>query len=95
MVSQIPFLCGAATSDLDVGSHVAIAAAIAAELDCRTPVVAGAGYLYVNKDTLVENARERVTTAVTEAVSGALPGLIDAAMPELPSTTGPAIPTLP
>jgi|TARA_R100000030_G_scaffold41701_1_gene31313 hypothetical protein len=58
-------------------------------------VVAGAGYLYVNKDTLVENARERVTTAVTEAVSGALPGLIDAAMPELPTTTGPAIPTLP
>jgi hypothetical protein len=58
-------------------------------------VIAGAGYLYVNKDTLVENARERVTTAVTEAVSGALPGLIDAAMPELPTTTGPAIPTLP
>ena len=58
-------------------------------------VVAGAGYLYFNKDTLVENARERVTTAVTEAVSGALPGLIDAAMPELPTTTGPAIPTLP
>ena len=58
-------------------------------------VVAGAGYLYVNKDTLVENARERITTAVTEAVSGALPGLIDAAMPELPTTTGPAIPTLP
>lgn len=58
-------------------------------------VVAGAGYLYVNKDTLVENAREKVTTAVTEAVSGALPGLIDAAMPELPTTTGPAIPTLP
>ena len=58
-------------------------------------VVAGAGYLYVNKDTLVENARERVTTAVTEAVSGALTGLIDAAMPELPTTTGPAIPTLP
>ena len=58
-------------------------------------VVAGAGYLYLNKDTLVENAREKVTTAVTEAVSGALPGLIDAAMPELPTTTGPAIPTLP
>ena len=58
-------------------------------------VVAGAGYLFINKDTLVENARERVTTAVTEAVSGALPGLIDAAMPELPTTTGPAIPTLP
>lgn len=58
-------------------------------------VVAGAGYLYVNKDTLVENAREKVTTAVTEAVSGALPGLIDAAMPEIPTTTGPAIPTLP
>ncbi len=58
-------------------------------------VVAGAGYLYVNKDTLVENARERVTTAVTEAVSGALPGLVDAAMPEIPTTTGPAIPSLP
>ena len=58
-------------------------------------VVAGAGYLYVNKDTLIENARENVTKAATEAISGGLPGLIDAAMPELPSTTGPAIPTLP
>lgn len=58
-------------------------------------VVAGAGYLYVNKDALVEDARERVTTTVTEAISGALPGLVDASMPELPTTTGPAIPMLP
>jgi hypothetical protein len=58
-------------------------------------VVAGAGYLYVNKDTLIENARENVTKAATEAISGALPGLIDAAMPELPEVTGGAIPTVP
>ena len=58
-------------------------------------VVAGAGYLYVNKDTLIENARENVTKAATEAITGSLPGLFDAAMPELPEVTGGAIPTVP
>tara|TARA_B100000676_G_C18065001_1_gene840362 strand:- start:149 stop:379 length:231 start_codon:yes stop_codon:yes gene_type:complete len=58
-------------------------------------VVAGAGYLYLNKDVLVENARENITKAATEAIAGALPSMMDSSMPELPSTTGPAIPQLP
>ncbi|AOV60231.1 hypothetical protein S820908_083 [Synechococcus phage S-CAM9] len=58
-------------------------------------VLGGGAYLYLNKDTLVEDAREKVTKAVTEAVTEALPGMLDSAMPEipeLPKTTGPAIP---
>jgi phage tail protein X len=56
-------------------------------------VVGGGAYLYLNKDTLVEDARVKVTKAVTEAVTEALPGMLDAAMPELPEVTGPAMPT--
>ena len=37
------------------------------------------------------NATEAVTKAVTEA----LPGMVDAAVPELPKATGPALPSLP
>ena len=55
-------------------------------------VVGGGAYLYMNKDTLVEDARAKVTKAVTEAVTEALPGMLDSAMPELPTTTGPALP---
>ena len=58
-------------------------------------VVGGGAYLYMNKDVLVENAREKITVAVTEAVTGALPGLVDKAVPELPKTTGPALPFKP
>ena len=56
-------------------------------------VVGGGAYLYLNKDTLVEDARSKVTKAVTEAVTEALPGMLDSAMPELPEVTGPAMPT--
>ncbi len=55
-------------------------------------VVGGGAYLYMNKDVLVENAREKITVAVTESVTGALSTIVDDAVPELPKTTGPAIP---
>jgi hypothetical protein len=55
-------------------------------------VLGGGAWLYVNKDTLVEDARGKVTKAVTEAVTEALPAMMDGAMPELPKTTGPAMP---
>ena len=55
-------------------------------------VVGGGTWLYLNKDVLVERAREKAATAATEAIAEALPGLIDAAMPELPGVTGGAIP---
>ena len=62
-------------------------------------LIGGGAYLYLNKDVLIEDARAKVTKAVTEAavdaVTGALPGMLDAAMPELPEVTGPALPAAP
>ena len=55
-------------------------------------VVGGGTWLYLNKDGLVERAKERIGTAATEAIAGALPGMIDAAMPELPGATGGVVP---
>jgi hypothetical protein len=60
-------------------------------------VVGGGVYLYKNADILIEDAREKATQAAVEAVSSALPKLVEAAMPdvpELPTTTGPAIPNV-
>lgn len=55
-------------------------------------IVGGGVYVYLNKDAMIESAKEKVTKAATEAIAGALPGLLDAAMPELPGATGGAIP---
>ena len=54
-------------------------------------VLGGGAYLYVQKDTLIEGAREKATAAITEAITDALPGMVDAAIPELPGATGGAI----
>ena len=61
-------------------------------------VVVGGTYLYLNKDTMIEEARtkviEEVTKTVTGAVTGKLPGMIKGAMPEipkLPTQTGPVL----
>lgn len=55
-------------------------------------VLGGGVYLYKNADVLIEDARQKVTASVVESVKAALPQLVDNAMPELPKTTGPAIP---
>lgn len=47
-------------------------------------VLGGGAYLYVNKDALIEDARAKATKAVTDAVTQVLPGMVDAAMPEIP-----------
>ena len=44
------------------------------------------------QDAMIENAKAKVTKAATEAITNALPGMLDAAMPELPNTTGGAVP---
>ena len=55
--------------------------------------VIGSGvYLYKNADVMIEEARNSLSKAAVEAVSGALPGLIDAAMPDIPEVTGTNIP---
>ena len=55
-------------------------------------IVGGGVYVYLNKDALIESAKEKITNAATEAIAGALPGMLDAAMPELPGATGGPIP---
>ena len=55
-------------------------------------IIGGGTYIFLQKDDIIDDVKKQVTEAAVEGVSGALPGLIDAAMPELPNTTGPAIP---
>ena len=55
-------------------------------------IVAGGAYVYLNKDAMIESAKEKITKAATEAIAGALPGMLDAAMPEMPEVTGGAVP---
>jgi hypothetical protein len=55
-------------------------------------VVGGGAYLYLQKDVLIEDARKNAIETVTKSVTEALPGLIKDQMPELPTTTGGAIP---
>ena len=58
-------------------------------------IVGGGTYVYLNREAIIEDAKEKVTKAATEAIAGALPGMLDAAKPKLPEATGPAIPSLP
>ncbi len=54
-------------------------------------IVGGGTYVYFQRDALIESAKEKITAAATEALTEALPGMLDAAMPEmpeLPSATG-------
>jgi hypothetical protein len=55
-------------------------------------IIGGGTYIFLQKDAIIDDVKEKVTKAAIEGVSGALPGMLDAAMPELPTTTGPAIP---
>ena len=57
-----------------------------------TAIVAGGAYVYLNKDAMIENAKEKIANAATEAIAGALPEMLDAAMPELPEATGGVVP---
>jgi hypothetical protein len=55
-------------------------------------VVGGGAYLYLNKDAMIEDVRVKATEEITKAITEALPGMIDSAMPELPEVTGGIVP---
>jgi len=55
-------------------------------------IIGGGTALYLNKDSIVENIKSQVAAAAGEAITGALPGMMDSAMPELPDVTGGALP---
>lgn len=59
-----------------------------------TAGIIGAGaYVYIQKDALIEGVKKEVVNAAITGVAGALPGLLDNAMPQIPSQTGPEMPT--
>ena len=58
-------------------------------------IVGGGSYVYLNKDSIIENVKGQVAAAASEAISEVLPGMLDSAMPKLPSATGGAIPAMP
>ena len=55
-------------------------------------LIGGSAYLLLNKDTMIESAKEQAIKQVTASVSEALPGMIQGAMPEMPKMTGNALP---
>ena len=58
-------------------------------------LIGGSAYLLLNKDALIEQAKSAAAKAATEAVTSSLPGMLDAAMPEMPEVTGGVIPAAP
>ena len=60
-------------------------------LDAWNTVLNQLGNLHEASQQMAE-ARERAAKAATEAIAGALPGLIESAMPKMPEVTGGAVP---
>ena len=61
-----------------------------------TASIVGAGaYVYLNREALVESAKEQAIKAATEAVAGALPGMLEGKLPKMPEVTGGALPAAP
>ena len=58
-------------------------------------VIGGSAYLYIQKDVLIQQGIDTLSAGAIEAISGAVPDILDSAMPELPKATGGAIPGVP
>ena len=56
-------------------------------------ILTTSGYVYWRRDAIAEQVTENITRAATEAIADVLPGMLDAAMPELPNVTGGAMPS--
>ena len=55
-------------------------------------MVAGSAILYTRIPSLTKYYMSELTLEMTKIVTSIVPGKIDAEMPELPTTTGPAVP---
>ena len=56
-------------------------------------IIGGGTVVYLRRDAIIEQVKENVAKAATEAIAEALPGMMDAALPELPAATGGTIPS--
>ena len=55
-------------------------------------MVAGSVLLYTRIPSITKHYMSELTLEMTKAMTNMMPGKIDEAMPELPTTTGPAVP---
>ena len=55
-------------------------------------IVGGGAYVYFQRDALLENAKAKIAEAATTAMAGALPGLLDSAVPAVPEATSLPVP---
>ena len=55
-------------------------------------VVVGGGMLYLQKDNIVDGIKTQLINGVSDSVQNLLPSMVDSAVPELPGTTGGALP---
>ena len=55
-------------------------------------IVGGGTVVYLRGDAIIDQVKENVTKAALESVTGAIPDMLDSAMPELPGVTGDALP---
>lgn len=51
-------------------------------------IIGGGTYVYLQREAILDNVEEQIK----ETIMGSLPGMLDQSVPELPTTTGPAIP---
>ena len=58
-------------------------------------LIGGSAYVLMNQEAWRAQAQLELRNLVVQGMQDALPGLLDDAVPELPQTTGPAIPPLP
>lgn len=58
-------------------------------------VVGAGGYVYLEKDNIIEGVKAQVIDGVSDAVGDMLPGMMDSALPELPGATGGTLPGVP
>ena len=47
-------------------------------------IVGGGAYVYLNREAIIEDAKEKVTAAATEAITSVLPGMVEGLLPEIP-----------
>ena len=55
-------------------------------------MVAGSVLLYTRIPSITKHYMSELTLEMTKVMTNMMPGQIDKAMPELPTTTGPAVP---
>ena len=55
-------------------------------------MVAGTVLLYTRIPSITKHYMSELTLEVTKVMTNMMPGKIDEALPELPTTTGPAVP---